>query len=500
MKRMVQAWDAVPRGERVELPPDPRALQGLGRNHLLHTALADLVDNAIDAGATDVLIRFVRQGGLLRGLYVVDNGCGMSPATIDTAMTVGGRREYGATDLGHFGLGLQSASFSQARVLTVMSRADGEAAVGRRLRLDGGFHADVVPSLFVDKELRRAWNLPTSGARTVVRWDEVTRFPATDDPERVEEFITDTQQKIRNHLGLVFHRLLTAHRISIALDVEDVGIGVAPPMDVHPVNPFGYRSTGASGYPVGLEAVHGSTPVRFHCHIWPGRSTSESFRLTHGGERQQGLYFYRHDRLLQAGGDWAGVATVSRRLQLARVVVDIDDAMAPMFLMNPEKSMVTVSPEFTALAEAAVAGDGTTFEDYLKAAEDAFHRSNKRERKRRKMVPPGRGFSPELRSAIASEVPFTHPNDQKIEVRWARFESDAFFEVDRDRRVLWLNKSYRKALLGGRRGSVNDTPVLKTLLYLLTEEVFQGERLGPKDKDNLELWQEILTAAARSER
>jgi hypothetical protein len=46
---------------------------------------------------------------------------------------------------------------------------------------------------------------------------------------------------------------------------------------------------------------------------------------------------------------------------------------------------------------------------------------------------------------------------------------------------------------------VNDTPLLKALLYLLIEDVFEGEHLGPKDKDNIELWQEVLTAAAKDE-
>ncbi|WP_345390626.1 ATP-binding protein [Nonomuraea salmonea] len=54
-------------------------MEGLGRNHSLETALADLVDNSIDAGATCVLIRLVRKKGRLRSLYVIDNGKGMSP-------------------------------------------------------------------------------------------------------------------------------------------------------------------------------------------------------------------------------------------------------------------------------------------------------------------------------------------------------------------------------------------------------------------------------------
>lgn len=127
-----QGWqEDVPVDGTVELPPDRRALDGLGRNHSLRTALADLVDNSIDAEASHVLIRFVRKHGRLRGLYVVDNGKGMTTEAINVAMTLGGRREYAEKDLGSFGIGLKAASFSNAKLVTVLSCAAGHAPVGR---------------------------------------------------------------------------------------------------------------------------------------------------------------------------------------------------------------------------------------------------------------------------------------------------------------------------------------------------------------------------------
>src|SRR4051794_2885785 len=100
-RRDMSMWrQEVPTEGSVELPPDRRALDALGRNHSLETALADLVDNSIDAGASRVLIRFVRDGARLVGLYVVDNGHGITPDDIDDAMTVGGRRSYTGSDLG----------------------------------------------------------------------------------------------------------------------------------------------------------------------------------------------------------------------------------------------------------------------------------------------------------------------------------------------------------------------------------------------------------------
>jgi hypothetical protein len=114
------------------------------------------------------------------------------------------------------------------------------------------------------------------------------------------------------------------------------------------------------------------------------------------------------------------------------------------------------------------------------------------------MLPPGKGFEPALKRAVADEVPFVDGEDP-IDIKWRRMDGMDLFVVDRDQRTLWLNDSYRAAILGGRRGGLNDAPLVKALLYLLLEDVFQGEYLGAKDKDNIALWQEILTAAARCE-
>ena len=70
--------------------------------------------------------------------------------------------------------------------------------------------------------------------------------------------------------------------------------------------------------------------------------------------------------------------------------------------------------------------------------------------------------------------------------------------LDRDKQTLWLNNRYRKNLLNGRRGGLNDLPLLKSLIYLLTENVFEGSHHGPKDKDNIALWQKDSDSCAQA--
>jgi hypothetical protein len=490
----------VPTEGSVELPPDPRALDALGRNHSLATALADLVDNSIDAGASHVLIRFVQQGSRLVGLYVVDDGRGIAPDAIDIAMTVGGRRNYTGADLGRFGLGLKAASFSQAASLTVLSRAAGHDAVGRRWLLDPGrrgFHCDKVPAAFAVVELDRDWPISLRRSGTVVRWDGVRSFPVSTDREHTDEFVTRTISDLQGQLGLMFHRILADGRVSLSINIEDVEYGQGVSAMVKPVDPFGYPVP-PPGWPKDLIAEAGSARLTLRCHIWPGRSNLPEYRLPGGAESRQGLYFYRRGRLLHAGG-WEGVHARDKKLQLARVAIDIDGDMAGLLEMNPEKSRVSAGPHFARAVSAARAADGTGINEYLQAAEQIWTQTNKRATaKRSAVIPPGRGIHPRVSREIRDELP--QLNDDPLNIQWKPFSSDDFIEVDRSTRTLWLNQTYRRALLGGRRGGLNDLPVLKALLFLLAEHVFQGSHLGSRDKDDIELWQEILTAAARAEK
>jgi hypothetical protein len=493
-------WEnEVPTLGSVDLPPDPRAMDALGRNHTLETALADLVDNSIDATATQILIRFVQQGPQLVCLYVVDNGRGILPQKIDASMTVGGNRDYREGDLGHFGVGLKAASFSQAGSLTVLSIASGATAVGRRWSLDGQqstHRCDIVPEGFARAELERGWPFATAPSGTVIRWDEVRSFPSASDREQVNEYLERTISHLRGHLGMTFHRILE-RGLTITIDVEDTHDGLGAPVRVQAVNPFATPHS-PEGWPKVLTSVVDHVAVNLHCHIWPARSNLPEFRLTGGSELRQGLYFYRRGRLLQAGG-WEGVHAPDKKLQLARVAVDIDGDVAGLFTMNAEKSRVHAGPLFARAVHAARADDGTSITDFLQAAEGMWITSHQRVSARRKAVmPPGKGIHPKAAREIRDEFPLLAANP--LNILWKSLPEDQFFEVDRDAGTLWLNQAYRKALLGGRRGGLNDVPLLKMLLFLVVGDVFEGSHLGARDKDNIDLWQTLLGAAAIAER
>lgn len=120
--------------ERIKLAPDAGLVKSLGANHTLESAIADLVDNSIDAGASRVSIRLLTRKDRLTQVEVLDNGKGMDAGAANAAMTIGHQRDYIDGDLGHFGMGLKAASFGHSDVLTVWSTSYGATPVGRRIR------------------------------------------------------------------------------------------------------------------------------------------------------------------------------------------------------------------------------------------------------------------------------------------------------------------------------------------------------------------------------
>ena len=496
-------WQRIQLTGTKHLPPNPRVVNAIGRNHAFKHAIADLVDNSIDAGASTVLIRFVRSTDRMLGLLVVDNGHGMGEAEIDNAMTLGGDREYSAESLGHFGVGLNAASLGQAKTFVVFSRVgSGHQAVGRSASLAAGsqgFECGIVDTTVAAKVLDTRWGMLETSSGTVVRWDSVRTFPMVGNSELVTAFLSQTVTELRHHLGLVLHRMLSAGEVRIWTDIFDVDLDEAgSPVPVEPIDPFAYSKAGRTDYPRNLELEVDGHRVGITCHIWPGRSHTTSFRIPGSTPlTSQGFYFYRNRRLLQAGG-WNGMSTNESELQLARVVVDISDELAEFLTMNPEKTRVEVGQAFAQALHHARTSQGWGWTSFLDDARDAYKKSRKRNRDRAKVLPPGKGFTPRLKRSIGQELEFIGGEDP-IDFRWDRVEDGALFAIDRQQRTVWLNRDYRRAVLGDKDGSLNDAPLVKTLLYLLVENLFHGQHLGARDKDNLELWSELLTRAADEE-
>jgi hypothetical protein len=101
-----------------------QSLRDVGYNHTT-SALCEHVDNAIQAGASQIRVYF-RQAGK-KGDYqvdaaVYDNGRGMSPAVLKVATSFGGSTSFGnRTGIGRFGMGMKTAALSMSPVMDLYS-------------------------------------------------------------------------------------------------------------------------------------------------------------------------------------------------------------------------------------------------------------------------------------------------------------------------------------------------------------------------------------------
>lgn len=478
--------------KRIRLPADAGLVRSLGARQSLEVAIADLVDNCLDAGSRHVRVVLDARSHRLESITVVDDGRGMKGEEIDRALTLGGRRDYGATDLGHFGVGLKASSLGQAETLTVWSTASGATPVGRRIRKADFSHDFTCEVLAAEAAAAAALHISEhfgSPTGTAVVWSDLNNTFKGRDTESARTWLHKISLRVKAHLGLTFHRILTAEGLSMSVRIDENGQPGAD-IPVAPLDPLGYKVSGKSGYPKTLVTQINDHRVALQAHIWPSKSSLVGFRLGSDGIEHQGLFVYRHSRLLQAGG-WAQLAVKDGRLRLARVVLDSDTPI-PGLTINADKHGVRFSPALAQALGGAAAADGTTFGDFLRDAEQVQVEASRRKRGRKPAVMPGKGLPPSLKRVIKEELPPARKPEMNI--RWARVDDDDFLKVDLDGATLSLNERYRRLFVNGR-GSLNDAPMLKALLYLLTHEVFEGQYLGSRDKDSLALFNAVLLEA-----
>lgn len=504
--RMTEAsqWrrDVPVAGQKV-IEADPRivdAFKNIG--YSLEASIADLVDNSIDAKAKFVLIRFLRTDDDLVSLVVVDNGRGMRGDQIEAAMQFGGRRGYSDNELGMYGMGLKSASLSQADSVTVLSKAVNSRPVGMRWteqHAKEGWKCDIVTSEFAMAELGRPWGeeLALGSSGTIIRWDQVRDFQKA--TQRVDTYLRRIRIAISNHLGLQLHRFIGSRRVRIVIDTENIESGeIGIQTTVSPLDPFLWDRTGAKGYP---KTFHVKIPetgnLDVTAHIWPARSKLPGYKLGGGAvSRRQGLYFYRNDRLIQAGG-WNNLRDDAEpHVSLARVMIDLPSEMEHFFSIRFSKSGVDTPRSFVDALAGAIADDGTAFTQYVENAIDVYR--SRGARKVNSVVPPGPGLRADVRQVIRSNL-YTIPRDETISVSWDKLPDDQFFEIDRESRSLTLNIKFRNRLNGTRRGSRTDAPLVKTLLYLLLNDTFRTKRESAAERTLLDAYQAILVAAAQGE-
>ncbi|HMJ76545.1 MAG TPA: ATP-binding protein [Iamia sp.] len=326
------------------------------------TALADIVDNSVAAGASRVDVDIVFDGPHSY-VSITDDGDGMTASGLVEALRFGTRRGYEVNALGRYGLGLKTASISQARRLTVLTRQAPalRRIAGRTLDLDHIERTDrweitPVPSASVADDLRTRLD---GGPGTVVIWEILDRVLPMRRPEGgwARRRLEGMANRASDYLGMVFHRFI------------DGGVARPDPLvitvngeKVRPWNPFAPGEEHRTELvPDRFEIAEDdeSGTVRLRRYVLPSReqfsSPTEFDRLAgpRKWNRQQGLYIYRANRMIQGGG-WCGLRAPDEHTKYARAALDFDTDLDGLFRINVAKMRVSIPSELRPLLERPV--------------------------------------------------------------------------------------------------------------------------------------------------
>lgn len=331
------------------------ALRGIG--YSAPSALADLIDNSIAAGARQVEVTFEWRGAQST-ITLLDDGQGMTDEGLDRAMRLGELNPLdtrSVNDLGRFGMGLKTASFSQARRLTVASVRDGVLSC---LRWD-------LDALAADPN--QEWRMlegPAVGSEgllgrlegrmfgTLVIWEEMDRIAA---PGSTLDDFLEQMDRVEEHLAMVFHRFIGGPKPRLTLLLNGRPVGPWDPfLSDHPAT--------WSSPPVRLKGSRWAVDVVGHVLPHRDRLSEDEYKSL-GGQRgwtpQQGFYIYRNERLLVAGG-WLGLGkpkpwTHEEPFRLARIRLELPNTADADWKLDIRKSRArpptVVREQLTRIAE-----------------------------------------------------------------------------------------------------------------------------------------------------
>lgn len=322
----------------IDLPPYAPTLIESTRaiGYSLEAAIADIIDNSIAASASHVSIQFFPVDD--EYISILDDGKGMTAQELNTAMQYGSRSPTdirNEKDLGRFGLGLKTASLSQCRCLTVVTKQE-NTIEGRRWDIDhvigaGSWSLIVVePSEF--STLPGYSELMKQASGTLVVWQKLDKLKAGE--ISFQNTMAKKFESVQNHLSLVYHRYLSGEKGLKKLSITINGV------EVEPVDPFLTKKS-VQVMDDEILVVRGQK-ILVRPYILPHISKMTQSEINQlGGEeglrRLQGFYVYRNKRLL-VWGTWFKMMRQGEMSKLARIQVDIPNTLDDLWTLDIKKS------------------------------------------------------------------------------------------------------------------------------------------------------------------
>ncbi len=334
------------------------------QGYSLESSLADLMDNSVSANANkiEVLIKMEQEPF---ALFIADNGDGMNEEALKASMQFPSNspeEERNALDLGRFGLGMKTASFSQTRCFTVLSRKKGtKEFYGRTwdvnyLKQVGKWRLIVNNQIEIENLIKQ-YRILSEGhlnrfenfeANTIVVWQGLYKFENYLEEEKRQSALKKQITEVTSdYLSLVFHRYMERKDNPLLIRINNNLIAS--------FNPFPTQETDFR--PIEFKQKQFSTDtIKIEGFVLPSRSIDESQSISKWTTKNrslmdmEGIYIYRADRLIHFGG-WNGLIKKAPRLQLARLRVDIGNSVDHLLHLNVAKSQIEIPHDLTVAFE-----------------------------------------------------------------------------------------------------------------------------------------------------
>jgi histidine kinase/DNA gyrase B/HSP90-like ATPase len=336
-------------------PDAPRLINGLrDTGYNFRTAAADIIDNSVAAGATQIRVSVDLHQDGRKFVYFGDDGSGMDGDGVFMAMRYGAPKRDNPESLGKFGLGMKTASTSVCRQFTVISRISGDAEFNKLTwNLDhvekiGKWEMCQSPVTVDEEEIFE--ELCGTGSGTLVIWSKCDRILKNNNYEpggsKEKAAIKHLAKDLRTHVGMIYHRFIdkTDNR------ERDIEILVNDQM-AQPWDPFFKKKSeqvlSADRQKIPFVMNDGSEhEAQISAWVLPHRDelTEQEKKQALITNARQGFYIYREGRLISNGGWLSVFGGPEPHMSLLRIEFDFGYELDEAFSIDVKKSRILLDP------------------------------------------------------------------------------------------------------------------------------------------------------------
>ena len=373
-------------GEKQTLNPDPEVLiMGLrDTGYDTNTALADVVDNSVDADANHIEVTINLDIKKKPYVYIADDGCGMDKEELLDGMKYGSSSTKAKAQrrLGKFGLGMKTASTAFCRKLSVISKKNENDPLWMatwdldEVVADRDWVLLVTEEKDIPEQYKRELNkVMKKGHGTLVVWEKVDRFANG----AVNKKNIDTIAKnFSQYASMIYHRFIDKEdKRARNLEIKVNGILLAP-WDPFCLAEKRKDDTGTilhSECNKEVSFVYEDDTVtssKFHlaAYVLPNKDNFSSTEAMHEARitnRNMGFYVYRENRMI-ADGDWLGIRSTDPHDSLCRIEFSFDHTLDDAFKIDVKKSKIMLAPDLSDYLEKWV-------KKPVKVAEDRYRKN-----------------------------------------------------------------------------------------------------------------------------